>query len=87
MGAVARPVVLHARRPGARSSTSIAQAWAGGEPRYAFAILDAARGDRLVGRIALANVVRGAWQNATLGYWVDVAASGGRGARDRGPRA
>ena len=47
-----------------------AQAWAAGSA-YAFAILDAARGDRLVGRIALANVVRGAWQNATLGYWID----------------
>ena len=27
-------------------------------------------GDRLIGRVALANVVRGVWQNATLGYWV-----------------
>jgi ribosomal-protein-alanine N-acetyltransferase len=24
----------------------------------------------LIGRVALSNVVRGAWQNATLGYWV-----------------
>lgn len=25
----------------------------------------------LIGRVALSNVVRGAWQSATLGYWVD----------------
>lgn len=25
----------------------------------------------LIGRVALSNVVRGAWQNATLGYWID----------------
>jgi ribosomal-protein-alanine N-acetyltransferase len=37
---------------------------------FPFAILDAAEGDRLIGRVALANVVRGVWQNATLGYWV-----------------
>jgi ribosomal-protein-alanine N-acetyltransferase len=27
--------------------------------------------DELVGGIALRNVARGAWQNATLGYWID----------------
>ena len=27
--------------------------------------------DRLVGRISLDNIVRGAWQNATIGYFVD----------------
>ena len=32
--------------------------------------------DELVGGIALRNVVRGAWQNATLGYWVDEAHHG-----------
>jgi ribosomal-protein-alanine N-acetyltransferase len=37
---------------------------------FPFAILDAGDGDRLIGRVALANVVRGVWQNATLGYWV-----------------
>ena len=38
--------------------------------RYAFAIcrID---DDRLVGRITLSNVARGAWQNATLGYYID----------------
>jgi ribosomal-protein-alanine N-acetyltransferase len=37
---------------------------------FPFAILDASEHDRLIGRVALANVVRGVWQNATLGYWV-----------------
>ena len=36
---------------------------------YAFGIWELATGE-LVGRVALANVVRGAWQNATLGYFV-----------------
>lgn len=35
---------------------------------YAFAIL---HDEAVVGRVALSNVVRGSWQNATLGYWVD----------------
>jgi [ribosomal protein S5]-alanine N-acetyltransferase len=37
---------------------------------FPFAILDSSEGDRLIGRVALANIVRGVWQNATLGYWV-----------------
>lgn len=37
---------------------------------YAFAVIDRSDG-ALVGRVALANVVRKAWQNATLGYWLD----------------
>jgi ribosomal-protein-alanine N-acetyltransferase len=36
---------------------------------YAFGIF-AVDSDDLVGRIALSNVVRGAWQSATLGYFV-----------------
>ena len=36
--------------------------------RFAFGIY---LGDALVGRVSLDNVVRGAWQNATLGYFVD----------------
>ena len=43
-------------------------AWQAGSG-YAFGVLDRAE-DRLVGRVALGNVVRGPWQNATLGYWV-----------------
>lgn len=42
---------------------------------YAFAVLDRTDGDRIIGRMALANVVRGAWRNATLGYWVAAHAS------------
>jgi ribosomal-protein-alanine N-acetyltransferase len=45
---------------------------------FPFAVLDAGEGDRLIGRVALANVVRGVWQNATLGYWISEDA-GGRG--------
>ncbi|HWH94823.1 MAG TPA: GNAT family N-acetyltransferase [Baekduia sp.] len=45
---------------------------------YAFAVLDREDRDAIIGRIALGNVVRGAWRNATLGYWV-AAAAGGRG--------
>jgi ribosomal-protein-alanine N-acetyltransferase len=40
---------------------------------FAFAVLDTADNDRLIGRVALGNVVRGPWQNATLGYWIDQA--------------
>ena len=58
------------RRARRASSRSTMRAWrtATGFP---FAILDADEGDRLIGRVALANVVRGVWQNATLGYWVE----------------
>jgi ribosomal-protein-alanine N-acetyltransferase len=51
------------------------RAWSAGSA-YAFAVLDMSDGDRLIGRVALANVVRGPWQNATLGYWIDAAAGG-----------
>ncbi|WP_187369223.1 GNAT family N-acetyltransferase [Baekduia soli] len=54
-----------------------AEAWDLGTG-YAFSILDRGAGDRIIGRIALGNVVHGAWRNATLGYWV-AAAAGGRG--------
>jgi ribosomal-protein-alanine N-acetyltransferase len=42
---------------------------------YAFAIVDRAT-ERIHGRIGLANIVRGAWDNATLGYFVDEAVNG-----------
>jgi len=42
---------------------------------YAFAIIER-RTARLRGRVALANVVRGAWCNATLGYFIDEEANG-----------
>jgi [ribosomal protein S5]-alanine N-acetyltransferase len=49
------------------------RAWAAGTA-FAFAVLATDESDRLIGRVALANVVRGPWQNATLGYWIDHAA-------------
>ena len=39
------------------------------DARYAFGVFSKA-GDELVGRVALSNVARGAWQNATLGYYI-----------------
>lgn len=60
------------------------RAWAAGTA-YAFAVLAMDEGDRLIGRVALANVVRGPWQNATLGYWIDHRA-GGRGHATRAVR-
>jgi ribosomal-protein-alanine N-acetyltransferase len=43
---------------------------------YGFAVLDAADGGRMVGGVNLSNVVRGAWHNVTLGYWLAVADTG-----------
>jgi [ribosomal protein S5]-alanine N-acetyltransferase len=60
------------------------RAWAAGSA-FAFAVLAMEEGDRIVGRVALANVVRGPWQNATLGYWIDEG-SGGRGHATRAVR-
>jgi ribosomal-protein-alanine N-acetyltransferase len=50
------------------------RAWTAGTA-FAFAVLATDERDRLIGRVALANVVRGPWQNATLGYWIDRDAS------------
>jgi [ribosomal protein S5]-alanine N-acetyltransferase len=50
------------------------RAWAAGTA-FAFAVLAMDEGDRIIGRVALANVVRGPWQNATLGYWIDYRAA------------
>lgn len=36
---------------------------------FGFGIFELLSGD-LIGRVALSNIVRGAWQNATLGYWI-----------------
>jgi [ribosomal protein S5]-alanine N-acetyltransferase len=60
------------------------RAWAAGTA-YAFAVLAMDDGDRIIGRVALANVVRGPWQNATLGYWIDHRV-GGRGHASRAVR-
>jgi [ribosomal protein S5]-alanine N-acetyltransferase len=50
-------------------------AWDAGTS-YAFAILDREDRDRIIGRMALGNVVYGAWRNATVGYWVAADAAG-----------
>jgi ribosomal-protein-alanine N-acetyltransferase len=60
------------------------RAWAAGTA-FAFAVLDMDDRDRIIGRVALANVVRGPWQNATLGYWIDNRV-GGRGHASRAVR-
>jgi [ribosomal protein S5]-alanine N-acetyltransferase len=68
----------HYSRPGqAETLRRDVEAWELGTG-YAFAVLDREDDDAIIGRIALGNVVRGAWRNATLGYWV-AATSGGRG--------
>lgn len=62
----------------AREITLDQEAWVHGTS-YAFAICRVeGPEDRIIGRVALSNVVRGPWQNATLGYWVDEGA-GSRG--------
>jgi ribosomal-protein-alanine N-acetyltransferase len=60
------------------------RSWSAGNA-YAFAVLEVDAGDRLIGRVALSNIVRGPWQNATLGYWIDEQ-SGGRGHATRAVR-
>jgi ribosomal-protein-alanine N-acetyltransferase len=60
------------------------RAWRAGTA-FAFAVLDTAAADRLIGRVALANIVRGPWQNATLGYWIS-ADAGSRGHATRAVR-
>jgi ribosomal-protein-alanine N-acetyltransferase len=73
---------FYTRAAQAREITLDTEAWVHGTG-YAFAVLDSDDRDRLIGRIALSNVVRGVWQNATLGYFVDSAANG-RGHCTRG---
>lgn len=46
-----------------------------GDEGYVFGIFVRDDGS-LVGNVVLRNVARGAWQNATLGYWVDEAQRG-----------
>lgn len=61
-----------------REITLDGDAWTAGLG-YAFAVLhvlpDEGR-ERLIGRVALSNIVRGAWQNATVGYWISEDACG-----------
>jgi ribosomal-protein-alanine N-acetyltransferase len=79
-----REEAFFTRAAQSREITLDAEAWSTGTG-YAFAVLGRDRGelgqgddahDRLVGRIALSNVVRGPWQNCTLGYWIDEASNG-----------
>jgi ribosomal-protein-alanine N-acetyltransferase len=65
-----RDEAFYTRAAQAREITLDMEAWAHGSG-YAFAVLDTTAKDRLIGRVALSNVVRGPWQNATLGYWID----------------
>lgn len=60
-----------------RELTLDAEAWTAGLG-FAFAVLSCDPGgpERLVGRVALSNIVRGAWQNATVGYWIGEDACG-----------
>ena len=74
-----REETFFSRAAQSREITLDAEAWSSGTG-YAFAVVETgpAEGgqDRLVGRIALSNVVRGPWQNATLGYWIDERSNG-----------
>jgi ribosomal-protein-alanine N-acetyltransferase len=60
--------------PGQRLELDLDQRSRAAGTAYAFAILALEPQERIIGRVALANVARGPWQNATLGYWVDAAA-------------
>ena len=56
--------------PGQALSISAALAeWKAGT-RYTFTVCDAADGDRPIGNVTVANVVRGAWRSASIGYWI-----------------
>jgi [ribosomal protein S5]-alanine N-acetyltransferase len=71
--------------PGQRLELDLdARAWTSGTG-YAFAVLDLSGDERLIGRVALSNVVRGPWRNANLGYWI-AADAGGRGHATRAVR-
>ena len=61
-----------------REITLDGDAWTAGLG-FAFAVLHVdgdGGGERLIGRVALSNIVRGAWQNATVGYWISEDACG-----------
>jgi ribosomal-protein-alanine N-acetyltransferase len=60
----------HFTLEGQRREIAVCADDAAGDRRYAFGIFRFGD-DVLVGRVALSNVSRGAWQNATVGYYVD----------------
>lgn len=58
-----------------QASIALAQAnWEHGLA-YGFGIFTCER-EQLIGRVNLANIVRGAWQNCTIGYFIDQAQNG-----------
>ena len=60
----------------AREITLDSEAWASGVG-YAFAVIAVGESsEAMIGRVALSNVVRGPWQNATLGYWIAESVNG-----------
>lgn len=64
------PPTLEIQRAQLRHAVSSAES----DKAYHFGIF--IPGDRIVGTITLSNVARGAWQNATLGYFVDESHNG-----------
>jgi ribosomal-protein-alanine N-acetyltransferase len=72
-----REEAFFTRAAQSREITLDGDAWTAGLG-YAFAVLHVEEGapERLIGRVALSNIVRGAWQNATIGYWVSEDACG-----------
>jgi ribosomal-protein-alanine N-acetyltransferase len=60
-----------------REITLDGDAWTAGLG-FAFAVIHLGEdgSERLIGRVALSNIVRGAWQNATVGYWISEDACG-----------
>jgi [ribosomal protein S5]-alanine N-acetyltransferase len=65
----------HFTLQGQREEIERAAADARRDVRYAFGVF-LKENDVLIGRVALSNVSRGAWQNATLGYYIDEAQTG-----------
>jgi ribosomal-protein-alanine N-acetyltransferase len=43
---------------------------------YVFVVVLREAREPMIGRVALTSIVRGPWQSAQLGYWIDVASSG-----------
>jgi ribosomal-protein-alanine N-acetyltransferase len=71
--AISRAVVRHRRE------------WKRGQS-FVFLLLPRADENRVVGRVTLLGILRGAYQNAYLGYWID-AAEQNRGLMTEGVRA
>ncbi|MCW2999021.1 MAG: family N-acetyltransferase [Solirubrobacterales bacterium] len=72
-----REAAFFTRAAQSREITLDGDAWTSGLG-YAFAVVhaEAPGPERLIGRVALSNIVRGAWQNATIGYWISEDAGG-----------